>query len=91
MPEGADWIVILLVLVVLFGGSQIPKLARSLGQAQKEFKTGLKEGAEPDPEPVEKPVSQLPTAAAPVVAPAPTPTPVVSETPVKSDGADNLT
>ncbi|HBX78028.1 MAG TPA: twin-arginine translocase TatA/TatE family subunit [Acidimicrobiaceae bacterium] len=51
MPQGADWIVIVLIVLVLFGGSQIPKLARSLGQAQKEFKTGLKEGAaesEPD-------------------------------------------
>jgi hypothetical protein len=29
---------------VLFGGSQIPKLAHSLGSAQKEFKKGLVEG-----------------------------------------------
>ncbi len=45
MPQGADWIIIVLIVLVLFGGSQIPKLARSLGQAQKEFKDGLKEGA----------------------------------------------
>lgn len=38
------WIV-LAIVVLVFGGSQIPKLARSLGQAQKEFKEGLKEGA----------------------------------------------
>ncbi|MFN8050451.1 MAG: twin-arginine translocase TatA/TatE family subunit [Acidimicrobiales bacterium] len=44
MPQGADWIVIVLVVLVLFGGTQIPKLARSLGQAQKEFKAGLKDG-----------------------------------------------
>jgi len=43
-PSELVWIV--LVIVVLFGGSQIPKLARSLGQAQKEFKDGLREGAE---------------------------------------------
>jgi sec-independent protein translocase protein TatA len=30
--------------VVLFGGSQIPKLARSLGSAQSQFKKGLEEG-----------------------------------------------
>jgi len=48
MPQGADWIVIILIVVVLFGGTQIPKLARSLGQAQKEFKAGLKEGADDD-------------------------------------------
>jgi sec-independent protein translocase protein TatA len=49
--QGWEWIIVAVVVLVLFGGSQIPKLARSLGQAQKEFKTGLKEGAadeEPD-------------------------------------------
>lgn len=50
MPEGADWIVIVVLLVVCFGGSQIPKLARSLGQAQREFKQGLSEGAPSDDE-----------------------------------------
>ncbi len=38
-------IVIIVVAVVLFGGAQIPKLARSLGSAQSEFKKGLSEGA----------------------------------------------
>lgn len=43
---GPDLIVVIIVLaVVLFGGSQIPKLARSLGSAQSEFKKGLAEGA----------------------------------------------
>jgi sec-independent protein translocase protein TatA len=43
-----ELIIILLVVLVIFGGTQIPKLARSLGQAQKEFKTGLEEGAKGD-------------------------------------------
>lgn len=43
-------IAILLAVLVLFGGSKIPKLARSLGQAQKEFKQGLSEGAKDDSE-----------------------------------------
>jgi sec-independent protein translocase protein TatA len=29
---------------VLFGGSQLPKLAKNLGKAQQEFKSGLTEG-----------------------------------------------
>jgi sec-independent protein translocase protein TatA len=37
-------VVIVVILVVLFGGSQIPKLARSLGSAQSQFKKGLEEG-----------------------------------------------
>jgi sec-independent protein translocase protein TatA len=39
-------IVIIVVAVVLFGGSQIPKFARSLGSAHTEFKKGLAEGAD---------------------------------------------
>lgn len=47
---GVDGVIILVVVVVvLFGGTQIPKLARSLGSAQKEFKKGLEEGGAEDP------------------------------------------
>ena len=35
-----EWLIIAVVVLVLFGGSQLPKLARSLGEAQKEFKKG---------------------------------------------------
>lgn len=42
---GPDLLIVIIVLaVVLFGGSKIPKLARSLGSAQSEFKKGLAEG-----------------------------------------------
>ncbi len=37
-----------MVVLVLFGSTQIPKLARSLGSAQKEFKKGLDEGSAED-------------------------------------------
>ncbi len=37
-------LLVLLVLLLLFGASRLPKLARSMGQAGKEFKSGLKEG-----------------------------------------------
>ncbi len=46
--QGYEWLIVGLAVLVLFGGTQIPKLARSLGQAQKEFKQGLKEGAVED-------------------------------------------
>jgi sec-independent protein translocase protein TatA len=39
-----ELIIILLVVLLLFGGTQLPKLARSLGRAQKEFKDGVGEG-----------------------------------------------
>lgn len=37
-------ILILVVVLVLFGGAQLPKLAKNLGKAQKEFKEGLADG-----------------------------------------------
>ena len=44
--DGPEVIVVLVVVLVLFGGSRIPKLAKNLGQAQQEFKKGLSGGAE---------------------------------------------
>lgn len=35
---------LLVVVLLLFGSTKLPKLARSLGSAQKEFKKGLEEG-----------------------------------------------
>jgi sec-independent protein translocase protein TatA len=35
-----ELIIVLLVVLLLFGGTQLPKLARSLGQAQREFNKG---------------------------------------------------
>lgn len=39
-----ELLIIALVILVLFGASAIPKFARSLGQAKKEFDKGTKEG-----------------------------------------------
>lgn len=46
MVGGQQLLIILAIALVLFGGSQLPKLARSLGSAQKEFNAGLAEGAD---------------------------------------------
>jgi sec-independent protein translocase protein TatA len=44
---GAPELIIILVLVLLlFGGAKLPKLARSLGEAQKEFRDGMKDSDE---------------------------------------------
>ena len=42
-----EMIIVLVLVLVLFGGSQLPKLAKNLGQAQKEFKKGLDDGKKP--------------------------------------------
>jgi sec-independent protein translocase protein TatA len=44
MIGAPELIIVLIVVLVIFGGSQLPKLARGLGQAQREFKKGLDEG-----------------------------------------------
>ncbi len=42
---GATELIIILVLILLlFGASRLPKLARSVGQASREFKEGVGEG-----------------------------------------------
>ncbi|HWC39736.1 MAG TPA: twin-arginine translocase TatA/TatE family subunit [Acidimicrobiales bacterium] len=41
---GPDLFIVLAVVALLFGGSQLPKLARSLGSASHEFKKGVEEG-----------------------------------------------
>lgn len=48
MPGGPEWIIILVVVLVLFGGAQLPKLAKNLGKAQKEFKEGMAEANKSD-------------------------------------------
>ena len=46
---GMDGIIVLIVVVVLiFGGAAIPKLARNLGSAKHEFEKGVKESAPKD-------------------------------------------
>ncbi len=43
---GPDGLIVIAVIVVvlLFGGSQLPKLARGLGSASHEFKKGIEQG-----------------------------------------------
>jgi sec-independent protein translocase protein TatA len=48
MPSGSEWIIVLVIVLLVFGGSQLPKLAKNLGKAQKEFKDGLSEGQDDD-------------------------------------------
>jgi sec-independent protein translocase protein TatA len=45
MPGGAEWIWIILAIILLFGGRKIPELARGIGKGIREFndaKDGVK-------------------------------------------------
>jgi sec-independent protein translocase protein TatA len=44
-----ELIPLFLIVLLLFGATRLPKLARSMGQAGKEFKEGLKEGYKEEP------------------------------------------
>ena len=39
-----ELMIILVIALVLFGGSKLPELARSLGKSMNEFKKGIAEG-----------------------------------------------
>jgi sec-independent protein translocase protein TatA len=69
---GDDLIVILVAVVVLFGGSQLPKLAKNTGEALREFRKAHSD-AEAGTSPATAPVA---AAAAPVLPPAPVATQV---------------
>ena len=43
---GTEWIIVLVVIAILllFGGTKLPQLAKALGQSKKAFKEGIDEG-----------------------------------------------
>ncbi len=49
LPGGPELLIVLVVVMLLFGAKRLPQLARSMGQAGKEFKSGLKEGYQEQP------------------------------------------
>lgn len=44
LPGGAEWIIILVAVLVLFGGAKIPELMRGIGKGMGELQKGLEEG-----------------------------------------------
>jgi TatA/E family protein of Tat protein translocase len=43
LPHGAEWLWILVIVVILFGADKLPKLARGLGKSMGEFKKAKEE------------------------------------------------
>lgn len=44
-----ELLIVLMIVLVLFGGKKLPDLARSLGSAQREFRQGLTDSIDDDP------------------------------------------
>ena len=43
-----ELLIILVIILLVFGGAKLPKLAKSLGQAQREFRKGTDAAADDD-------------------------------------------
>ncbi|MFD0807559.1 Sec-independent protein translocase subunit TatA [Nocardioides caeni] len=42
MPQGAEWLIILAIVILVFGAAKLPDLARGSGQALRIFKAETK-------------------------------------------------
>ena len=59
MPSGMELVMIVLVVLILFGGKKIPELAKGIGSGIKNFKNALKEDDETDNKVAEVKVSSI--------------------------------
>lgn len=55
MPQGAEWLIILAIVILVFGAAKLPDLARGTGQALRIFKAETK-GLKDDDKPAAPPV-----------------------------------
>jgi sec-independent protein translocase protein TatA len=64
MPQGAEWLVILAIVILVFGAAKLPDLARGTGQALRIFKAETKGLKDDDDTPADgtQPPAQLPPA-----------------------------
>jgi len=65
LPQGAEWLVILAIVVLVFGAAKLPDLARGTGQALRIFKAetkGLRDDDKPaqpaQPTPPNQPIQR---------------------------------
>ena len=56
MP-GAEWIWVVIAIIVLFGASRLPAMGRNVGLGIKEFKKGVTEAGRDDKDEPGKPTS----------------------------------
>ena len=82
-----ELIIILVIVLLLFGTTRLPKLARSLGQASKEFKDGA---TEREREMAKEEEETKAAAAAPPATPVTPPEPTAPATP-SADSGDQVT
>jgi sec-independent protein translocase protein TatA len=59
MPGGWELVLIVVVIVLLFGGKKIPELAKGLGKGIKDFKSAMNEDDEPAKEVAAKEAKEI--------------------------------
>jgi sec-independent protein translocase protein TatA len=65
MPQGAEWLIILAIVILVFGAAKLPELARGTGQALRIFKTetkGLRDEDDKPASPTTTTTGELPPA-----------------------------
>jgi sec-independent protein translocase protein TatA len=82
MPQGAEWLVILAIVVLVFGAAKLPDLARGTGQALRIFKSETKGLRDDDDKDKVKDKNVTPP---PPVSPAPTELPPTAQEPTRSE------
>lgn len=68
MPSGAEWLILLAVVLLLFGAKKLPDLARSLGRSARILKSetqGLHEDGTVEGQSTASPPAAIPAAAEP--------------------------
>jgi sec-independent protein translocase protein TatA len=49
LPGNWEWIIILVIVLLVFGIGRISRLGSEMGKGIREFRKGLREGQQPDP------------------------------------------
>lgn len=57
LPGGMEWVIVLAIILLLFGPTQLPKLAKMFGKSAKALKDGLDQGMNETDGPEEAPKS----------------------------------
>ncbi len=81
MPQGAEWLIILAVVILIFGAAKLPELARGTGQALRIFKAETKGLRDDDTDETPPPAAAAPTELPP-------PSPTTAETPTQDRQPD---
>jgi sec-independent protein translocase protein TatA len=57
IPQGMEWIIILVIVLIIFGGSRLPGLFKAMGQGVKEFRDASKDDSKDLNKEPEKPAA----------------------------------